>query len=150
MEESSMDAAESVAELTDAQILATFGTAEAPAARGFDETTQTRVFAYQLVRARHRAAHYRALYVAFVEAGKRYLVENLAEAEAEAAGAGATPAKLVGIDDDAEAQELAGRGDVAVWTEPALLEAVRDERAIVDFFTGLLDEVRPRLAGARR
>lgn len=137
-----MESQPAVEQLRDEQVLATFLTGEAPGARGFDAAGQARVFAYELVRSRGRLALLRALYADFVATGKPYMVENLDEPEAGAA----VPAKLVFTDDAAEAHSLRQNPRVTVWTEPALLEALARERAVLDFFTRLLDEYRPAVA----
>jgi hypothetical protein len=134
-----MDAYQPVELLSDAEVLAKFGTAEAPERRGFDEATQTRVFAYELVRARQRLAHYRTLYTSFVREGKPYMIENLDETLDD----GGIPAKLVFSDDAEQALALSDDPDVIVWVEPLLLEALTRERAVLDFFNDLLDELEP-------
>ena len=136
-----MDTLQPVELMTDDQVLTTFGTAEDPAGRGFDEATHTRVLAYELVRARNRLAHYRTLYASFLEVGKPYMIENLDETD----GGGAVPAKLVFTDDPDQAQAAEDGAPVIVWTEPALLDALAQERAVHDFFTDLLDELEPAL-----
>jgi hypothetical protein len=138
-----MDAAESrqaVEDMTDADVLTAFDTAADPTGRGFDDATQLRVLASELVRARNRVATYRALYASFLAEGKHYLIENVAE-DAVVAG---VPAKLVFTDDAARAQALEDHGDVVVWTEPDLLATLTQERVIQDFFTELLDELAAR------
>jgi hypothetical protein len=138
-----MDTLRPVESMSDDEVLVTFGTAAEPDQRGFDETTHTRVIAYELVRARSRLAHYRTLYTAFVEGGTPYMIENLDEA----AGDGVVPAKLVFTDDEDEAlaaEDLAE--EVEVWTEPLLLEALVQSRGILDYFTELLNELEPALA----
>jgi hypothetical protein len=127
--------------MTDEQVLATFGTSENPERRGFDEATQTRVLAYELVRARNRLAYYRALYASFVGAGKPYMVENLDD---DTSGNG-VPAKLIFSDSADHVLEVEDRPDVIIWTEPMLLDALSQERAVHDFFTELLDELEPAL-----
>jgi hypothetical protein len=127
--------------MTDDQVLATFDTAEDDASRGFDEAAHTRVMAYELVRARNRLTYYRTLYAAFHEAGKPYMVENLDETGDN----GKVPAKLVFTDDVDHLLEIEGQPDVVIWTEPALLDALTQERAVHDFFTELLDELEPAL-----
>ncbi len=134
-----MDANQPVERLSDAEVLAKFGTAEAPDRRGFDEETQTRVFAYELVRARRRLAHYRTLYTSFVREDKPYMIETLDETLDD----GGIPAKLVFTDDAEQALELSDDPDVIVWVEPLLLEALTRERAVLDFFSDLLDELEP-------
>ena len=136
-----MDTMQQVERMTDEQVLATFGTAEDPAGRGFDEATYTRVLAYELVRARSRLAYYRTLYASFAEVGKPYMIENLDEAE----DGEAVPAKLVFTDDTEHVLGLEDSADVIVWTEPELLDALMRERAVLDFFTDLLDELEPAL-----
>ena len=138
-----MDAAESrpsVEGMSDADVLAAFDTAADPTQRGFDNATQLRVLAHQLVRARNRVATYRALYASFLAEGKPYMLENVAE-EAVADG---VPAKLVFTDDAEEAQRLEDQGDVVVWTEAELLDTLTQERVIQDFFTDVLDELAAR------
>ncbi len=133
-----METPSPVEAMTDDQVLATFETSEDPAQRGFDAATHTRVMASELVRARNRLAHYRALYAAFVEAGQPFMIENLDERARNKD----IPAKLVFSDADhvPAAEELP---DIVVWTEPTLLAALAHERAIHDFFTALLDELAP-------
>ena len=131
---------QSVEEMSDADVLAAFGTAADPAQRGFDDATQLRVLAYELVRARNRLATYRTLYTSFLAEDKPYLIENIAE-DAVADG---VPAKLMFTDDAAEAQRLDDQGEVVVWTETALLATLTQELVIQDFFTDLLDELAAR------
>ncbi len=135
-----MDTEQSVETLSDEQVLAAFGMATDPAAWGFDATTQARVLAFELVRARNRVDHYRALYATFLEAGKPYMVENLDDA---GDGAG-LPAKLVFTDDVDHVAELEANGAVEIWTELELLRALTQERTVQEFFTDLLDELLPR------
>jgi hypothetical protein len=125
--------------MTDEEVLATFKTSENPAHRGFDEATHTRVMASELVRIRNRLVHYRALYAAFVEAGQPFMIENLDE---RASGQG-IPAKLVFTDAADHVLASEEQPDVVIWTEPALLAALAQERSIHDFFTALLDELEP-------
>jgi len=134
-----MDTHQPVELLSDAEVLAKFGTAEDPGRRGFDDETQTRVFAYELVRARGRLAHYRTLYTSFVHEGKPYMIETLDETLDD----GGVPAKLVFSDDAEQALELSDDPDVIVWVEPLLLDALTRERAVLDFFNDLLDELEP-------
>jgi hypothetical protein len=122
--------------MSDAQVLAHFGTATKPAGRGFDETVHARVWAYEYVLARARLAHYRALYVAFVEGGMSYMIENLDERTA----ATAVPAKLVFTDDPDDLFQVEEGAEVIVWTERSLLDELTDQRAILNFFAGVLDE----------
>jgi hypothetical protein len=136
-----MDTRQQVQRMPDERVLAAFGTAEDPGRRGFDDATHARVLAYELVRARHRLTHYRTLYASFVEGGKPFMVENLDEAQ----DGDAVPAKLVFSDDPDHVRGVEGSADVAVWTEPELLDALSQERAVQDFFTDLLDELAPAL-----
>ena len=136
-----MDTRQQVETMTDEQVLANFGTAEDREGRGFDEATHTRVLAYELVRSRQRLAYYRTLYASFAEVGKPFMVENLDE---NLDGDG-VPAKLVFSDDAEHVLGLEASADVVVWTEPELLDELVRERAIHDFFTGLLDELEPAL-----
>ena len=133
-----METLQRVEQMSDEQVLAAFGTAEESTARGYDEATEARVLARELVRARHRLAFYRTLYGTFVEVGKPYMIENLDETQN---GEGAVPAKLVFSDDAAHVAGLEETGNVVVWTEPDLLQSLTQERAILDFFTDLLDEL---------
>jgi len=129
-------------QMADEEIRSAVGLAAGTDGSGLDAATQARVFATELIRARGRFAHHRALYAAFVGAGKPSMVENLDE---EGDGR-AVPAKLVFVDDapgpGVEADPL-----LRVWTERTLLEALTEERAVQDFFAALLDELAPRLAG---
>ena len=136
-----MDGQLSVQRMTDEQILTIFGTAEDPAHRGFDDETQARILAYELVRARSRVAFYRALYGALLDAGKPFMIENLDESDDGAA----IPAKLVFSDDADHVAQIQAVDDVVVWTEPDLLAALVQERAVLDYYTDLLDELEPRL-----
>jgi len=128
--------------MADAEILASLGMGAGPAGRGFDAPTQARVFADGLVRSRGRFAHSRALYAAFVAAGKPYMVENLDE---EGDGR-VVPAKLL-FADDPPGPEVEESPLAVVWTERTLLAALAEERAIQDYFAGLLDEIAPTLGG---
>ena len=136
-----MDTLQPVESMTDDEVLAKFGTSEDPGRRGFNEATRTRVLAYELVRARHRLAHYRALYSAFIEAGQPYMIENGNEPAVD----GGIPAKLIFSDDAGQVLEIEERPDVVIWTEPTLLDALSLERAVHDYFTELLDELEPAL-----
>jgi hypothetical protein len=136
-----MDTLQAVESMSDQQVLATFGTAADAAHRGFDEATRTRVMAYELVRARNRLAYYRTLYAAFVEAGKPFMIENLDDGGSDCG----IPVKLVFTDDAGHVVDVEERPDVVIWTEPALLDALVQERAVQDFFTELLDELEPAL-----
>ncbi len=125
-------------QMTDAQIQASVGLTAGE--RGFEAATQARVFANELMRARGRFAHHRTLYAAFVEAGTPYMVENLDDV-----GDGrAVPAKLI-FADEAPGPEVSANPMLTVWTERALLAALSEERAVQDFFAGLLDELAPQL-----
>ncbi|MDP9374942.1 MAG: hypothetical protein M3Q65_21330 [Chloroflexota bacterium] len=128
-----------VEQLSDDELLEALGTSEDPAGRGFDEETQMRVLAHELVKARGRLAYYRTLYSTFVPEGKRYMIENLADSEEEAGG---LPVKLAFTDDDDQARELEADDAVVVWTEQDLLDALRQELLLRDYFTDLLDEVK--------
>ncbi|MEA2583828.1 MAG: hypothetical protein QOF33_1913 [Thermomicrobiales bacterium] len=134
-----MDTLNGVEQLTDEQLLETFGTSEAPEDRGFDEATEARVIAHELVRARGRLAFYRALYSSFIDVGKPIVIENLNDQDAD----DHVPAKLVFADDLSEIEQVGETDGIAVWTEPDLLIALSHERAIVDYFTELLDELAP-------
>lgn len=136
-----MDARRSVESMTDEDVLATFGTSEDPGTRGFDDAGYARVLAYELVRARNRLAYYRTLYAAFVEAGKPYMVENLDDGSSN----GGVPVKLVFTDDAGHVLETEERPNVVIWTEPLLLDALTQERAVLDFMTELLEELEPAL-----
>jgi hypothetical protein len=137
-----MDTQQPVEQLSDGEILNAFGMTDGLAGRGFDAATQARVFADELIRSRGRFAHYRALYAAFVTADKPYMIENLDEVGDGAA----VPAKLV-FADEPPAQDVGADPMLMVWSERLLLEALTEERAIQDFFAGLLDELMPDLAG---
>ncbi len=129
-------------QMTDAEIHTAVGMTAEASGRGFDAAVQGRVFANELIRARGRFAHHRALYAAFIAAGKPYMVENLDEV-----GDGrAIPAKLI-FADEAPEPEVRANPLLMVWTERALLEALTEERAVQDFFAGLLDELAPLLPG---
>jgi hypothetical protein len=138
-----MDTLQPVESMADAEVLATFGTSEDPERRGFDEASHTRVLAYELVRARNRLEYYRTLYDSFIGAGKPFMVENLDDGDG--AIDGGVPVKLVFSERADHVQEIEDRPDVVIWTEPMLLDALTRERAILDFFTELLDELEPAL-----
>ncbi len=133
-----METRPSVQSMSDATVLATFGTTADTETRGFDEATHTRVMASEMVRARQRLAYYRTLYAAFLEAGEPVMIENLDEN----ADDGAIPAKLVFTDTIPLGAE-AEAANVTVWTEVSLLEALVRERTIADYFMALLDELEP-------
>ncbi|MGH2601401.1 MAG: hypothetical protein ACRDJ9_18695, partial [Dehalococcoidia bacterium] len=120
-----MDTLQPVELMTDDEVLATFGTAEEPQSRGFDEATHTRVVAYELVRARHRLAYFRTLYSSYIEGGKPFMVENLDDGASD----GGVPAKLIFTDDAGHVLEIEEQPNVFIWTEPALLEAMTQVRA---------------------
>lgn len=121
---------------SDADILSTFGMSAGEAGRGFDTSTQSRVYADGLLRSRGRFAQHRALYAAFVEGGSLFMIENLDEAP----DGQERPAKLIFTDEEPGPDVLANPL-LVVWTERTLLEALTDERAIQDFFADLLDEL---------
>ena len=133
-----METRRSVQSMSDATILATFGTGADADSRGYDEATHTRVLATEMVRARQRLAYYRTLYAAFLEAGEPVMIENLDEV----ADPGAVPAKLV-FTDTIPVGGGAEAANVTVWTEVTLLEALVRERTIADYFMALLDELEP-------
>jgi hypothetical protein len=137
-----METQQPVEQMSNAEILTTFGMTEGLAGRGFDAATQARVFADELIRSRGRFAHYRALYAAFVNAGKPYMIENLDEVGDGAA----VPAKLV-FADEPPADDIEADPTLMVWSERLLLEALVEERAVQDFFANLLDELIPELSG---
>jgi len=132
-----------IEEMTDAEVLAAFETSEDPQTRGFDEAMLTRVLASELVRARNRVAHYRTLLTSFLAEGKRYMIENIGEDLVE----DGIPVKLVFTDDAEHAQSLIGDDEVVVWTEVDLLDALKQERVIQDFFSDTLEEMVPIMAG---
>jgi len=134
-----MEILQPVESMTDEEVLAMFGTSEDPQHRGFDEVTHTRVVATELVRARNRLAYYRTLYAAFIETGKPFMIENLDDDSSD----GTIPAKLVFTEDADHLAEIGERPEVVIWTEPVLLDALAQERAVHDYFTALLDELEP-------
>ena len=87
-------------------------------------------------RARGRLIHYRTLYATFAAEGKRYMIENLADEDT--AG---LPGKLAFTSDDDHAHELLADDAVVVWTEQDLLDALRQELLLHDYFADLLDEM---------
>jgi hypothetical protein len=130
---------EPVEQMSDERVLAAFDTAEDPARRGFDQPTYARVLAHEVVRARARLSHYRTLYASYLDTGKAFMVENLDDG-----GNGrAVPAKLVFSDDAEHVLGIEATADVVVWTEAELLYELTRERTILDFLTGLLDELEP-------
>jgi hypothetical protein len=139
-----MEIQQPVERMADDQVLATFGTAEDPQGRGFDEATYGRVLAYELVRSRQRMAFYRTLYASFMREGTPFMVENLDERP----NGDAVPVKLVFSDEPEQVDGLEEEADVVVWTEPELLAELAEERAIQDFLTGLLDEIEPAVMTA--
>lgn len=129
----------SVVQLSDSEVLELFDTGLDPATQGFDPRSQARVWATELVRARARLTHYRALYRALLEAGTAYVLENLDERGVE----DSRRAKLVFSSDPADLETAATRPDLAIWTETTLLDQLVKERAILDFFASVLDELLP-------
>jgi hypothetical protein len=97
------------------------------------------VIAAELVRARNRLAYYRTLYAAFIETGKPFMIENLDDDSSD----GAIPAKLVFTEAADHVLAVGAQPEVVIWTEPVLLDALTQERAVHDFFTALLDELEP-------
>lgn len=137
-----MDVSQPVEQMADEEILRSLGMTDDPDGRGFDDETQARVFADELIRSRGRFAQYRALYAAYLGADRPFMIENLDEI-----GDGkAIPAKLV-FSDEPPGAEVEADPTLMVWTERSLLEALTEERAIQDFFANLLDELIPELAG---
>jgi hypothetical protein len=136
-----MDVPQSVEQMSDSEILATFGMGEGMAERGFDTATQARVFADELIRSRGRFAQDRTLYAAFIAAGQPYMIENLDEVGDGAA----VPAKLV-FSNEPPGPEVDANPMLMVWTERMLLEALAEERAMQDFFISVLDELELELA----
>ena len=134
-----MEILQPVESMTDEEVLATFGTSDDPEHRGFDEVIHTRVVATELVRARNRLAYYRTLYAAFIETGKPFMIENLDDDSSD----GTIPAKLVFTEDADHLAEIGEQPEVVIWTEPVLLDALAQERAVHDYFTALLDELEP-------
>jgi hypothetical protein len=139
-----MEVQQSVGQMSNEEVLALFGTAPDLASRGFDATTHARVWAFEFVASRARLAHYRTLYQAFVEGGMRYMIENLDERD----GADRVPAKLVFTDEPADIAGLDQDPRIIVWTESTLLQQLANERAIVDYFAGVLDELQVRVRPA--
>ena len=127
-----------VEQLSDEELLRAFGTGSDPDERGFDVATQCRVLAHELVAVRGRLASYRAMYAEFAPAGHRFMIENLADDEE---GDNAVPAKLVFTSDVDEVLDLQEREAVAVWTEEELLDALRQQVLLHDYFTDLLNEL---------
>ena len=138
-----MDTLPQVESMSNDQVLATFGTAEEPERRGFDEATYTKVLAYELVRSRHRLVYYRTLYTSFISENAQYMIENLDESE----NGSAVPVKLVFADQPDEIQGVEADAPVIVWTEPDLIDELEKERAVHDFLTDLLDELEPAVQG---
>jgi hypothetical protein len=137
-----MDNKPSFEQMTDKEIWSVVGMTADVDGSDVDPVTQARVFANELIRSRGRFTYHRTLYAAFIGAGKPSMVENLDEI-----GDGqAIPAKLVFLD-EAPGPEVTANPLLRVWTERALLEALSEERAVQDYFTALLDELAPRLAG---
>lgn len=138
-----MDTMQQVESMTDEQVLETFGTAEEPERRGFDEGTYARVLAYELIRSRHRLGYYRTLYTSFLKEDAQYMIENLDESE----NGDAVPVKLVFADQPDQIQGLDDGAAVVVWTESDLIDELAKERTVHDFLTDLLDELEPAVQG---
>jgi hypothetical protein len=66
------------------------------------------------------------------------MMENLADGDD---GSGNVPGKLTFTGDDDEAEELAHNDAVVVWTEEILLDGLRQQLTLHDYFTELLDEL---------
>ena len=128
-----------IEQLSDDDLLRAFDTAEGPDRRGFDTATQLRVLAHELMAARGRLAYYRTLYSSFLPAGHRFMIENLADDEED--GADTVPAKLVFTSDINEVMELQENEAVTVWTEDELLDMLRQQVILHDYFTDLLAEM---------
>lgn len=136
-----MDDSQVVEFMSDDDVLAAFGAAGADGGGSVDPKIYARVMAHELVRARHRVNLYRTLYGSFLEAGKPFMVENLdEEADGEIDG---IPVKLVFSDDPDHVRGLEEAGNVNVWSEPELLDALTQERAVQQYFTDLLQELEP-------
>lgn len=136
-----MDEVQLVEFMSDDDVLAAFGAAGADGDAVVDPVVYARVMASELVRARQRVNLYRTLYASFLEAGKPFMVENLdEEADGEVNG---IPVKLVFSDDPDQVRGLEEAGNVNVWSEPELLEALTQERAVQQYFTELLQELEP-------
>ncbi len=134
-----MDDVELVEFMSDDDVLSTFGAAGANGV--VDPAVYARVMATELIRARQRVNLYRTLYASFLEAGKPFMVENLDdEPDGEIDD---IPVKLVFSDDPDHVRGLEEAGNVNVWSEPELLEALTQERAVQQFFTDLLQELEP-------
>ena len=128
-----------VEQMNDEELLRAFGTGSEPDERGFDVATQCRVLAHELVAARGRLAYYRAMYAEFAPAGHRFVIENLADDEE--GDDSVVPAKLVFTSDVNEVLELQEREAVAIWTEEELLDMLRQQVILHDYFTDLLNEL---------
>jgi hypothetical protein len=129
----------SVEQLNNEELLRAFDTGSDPDGRGFDVAMQCRVLAHELVAARGRLDYYRAMYSQFATAGHRYMIENLTDEDKGADGA--VPAKLIFTSDVDEVLELQEREAVAVWTEEELLDMLRQQVILHDYFTDLLNEL---------
>jgi hypothetical protein len=136
---SAMGMEQTIEAMSDEEIMTAFETSVDPETRGFDEVTLTRVLASELVRARNRVAHYRTLLNSFLAEGKRFMIENVAEDLVE----DGVPVKLVFTDDYEHVQALAESDEVVIWTEVDLLDALKQERVIQDFFCDTLEEMVP-------
>ena len=128
-----------VEQLNDEELLRAFGSGSDPDGRGFDVATQCRVLAHELVAARGRLSSYRTMYAEFAAAGRRFMIENLDDDE-EGDGS-AVPAKLLFTSDVDEVLDLEERETVAVWTEEELLDVLRQQVILHDYFTDLLNEL---------
>ena len=134
-----MDDVQLVEFMSDGEVLSTFGAAGADGDSTVDSAIYAQVMATELVRARNRVNLYRTLYASFLEAGKPFMVENLDdEPDGEIDG---IPVKLVFSDDPDHVRGLEEAGNVNVWSEPELLEALTQERAVQQYFTDLLQEL---------
>lgn len=136
-----MDDVQLVEFMSDDDVLSAFGVVGIDDDAMVEPAIYARVMALELVRARNRVNLYRTLYASFLEAGKPFMVENLdEEIDGEIGG---IPVKLVFSDDPDHVRGLEESGNVNVWSEPELLEALTQERAVQQFFTDLLQELEP-------
>jgi hypothetical protein len=132
--------AQSIEQMSDAEIRAALGMSDGIGGRGFDTATQARVFGDELIRSRGRFVQFRTLYGAYIDAGKPFMIENLDEI-----GEGdSVPAKLI-FADVPPGPEVDESPTLMVWTERTLIDALAEERSIQDFFANLLDELDPEL-----
>jgi hypothetical protein len=107
-----------------------------------DLPSYARVMAFELIRARHRMNLYRTLYGSFLGGGTRFMIENLDEDDEHLE---AVPAKLVFTDDPEQALALEAEGDVNIWSELELLEALNHAASIQQYFADVLDELAPAI-----